>query len=84
MTATDVWDYDAGQTIFSPLCSGAYEAADQSILVDYAFASNGTAALLVGLDSSHNVVFEFKYPTTGCNTNWNARPIPLDDLKVNE
>ena len=66
------------------MCSSAYEAADQSILVDYAMASNGTEALLVGLDSSHNVVLELKYPTTGCNTSWNARPIPLDDLKVNE
>ena len=84
MTATEVWDYDAGQTIFSPVCSSAYEAADQSILVDYATANNGTEALLVGLDSSHNVVFEFKYPTSGCNKSWNASPIPLDDLKVNE
>ena len=56
MTATEVWDYDAGQTIYSPVCSSAYEAADQSILVDYATASNATEALLVGLDSSHNVV----------------------------
>jgi arylsulfate sulfotransferase len=66
------------------VCSSAYEAADQSILVDYATASNGTEALLVGLDSSHNVVFEFKYLNSGCNTSWNAHPIPLDDLKVNE
>ena len=85
MTATEVWDYDAGQTIYSPARSSAYEAADQSILVDYAVASNCTEALLVGLDSSHNVVFEFNYPNlAGCNTSWNARPIPLDDLKVNE
>ena len=82
--STEVSDYDAGQTIYSPVCSSAYEAADQSILVDSAVASNGTEALLVGLDSSHNVVFEFKYPTTGCNTSWHARPIPFDDLKVNE
>ena len=84
MTATEVWDYDAGQTIFSPVCSSAYEAADRSILVDYATASGATEALLIGLDSSRNVVFEFKYPTSGCSTSWNARPIPLDDLKVNE
>ena len=90
MTATEVWDYDAGQTIYSPVCSSVsparYKAADQSVdpLVDYATASNGTEALLVGLDSSHNVIFEFKYPSSSCNTRWNARPIPLDDLKVNE
>jgi arylsulfate sulfotransferase len=84
MTATEVWDSDAGQAIYSAICSSAYGAADQSILVDCATASNRTEALLVGLDSSHKVVFEFEYPTTACNTSWNGRPISLDDLKVNE
>jgi arylsulfate sulfotransferase len=84
MTATDAWDYDAGKTIYSEICSSAYEAANQSILVDYAVADNNTEALLVGLGSSHNVVFEFEYPTTECDTSWNARPIPLDDLVVDQ
>jgi arylsulfate sulfotransferase len=84
MTATEVWDYDAGKTIYSEICSSAYEAAGKSILVDYAVADNLTEALLVGLDSSHNIVFEYQYPTSGCNTSWNARPIPLDDLKIDQ
>jgi arylsulfate sulfotransferase len=82
MTAQNTWNYDAGQTIFSAVCSSAYGAPDKSILVDYAFADKGTQALLVGLDSNHSVVFEFEYPTSGCNTSWNARPIALDDLKI--
>jgi len=84
MTAQNVWNYDAGQTIFSPICSSAYETAGKSILVDYAAADNLTKALLVGLDSNHNVVFEFEYPTSGCNTSWNARPIAFDDLKIDQ
>ena len=84
MTAREVWDYDAGQAIYSSICSSAYEAADQSILVDYAVANNGTAALLVGLDSAHNVVFEFEYPTSVCDTSWNARPISFDDLRIDQ
>jgi arylsulfate sulfotransferase len=84
MTASEVWDYDAGKTIFSPFCSSAYEAPDKSILVDYAVADDGTAALLVGLDSAHNVVFEFEYENSGCGTSWNARPMPLDNLKVDQ
>lgn len=84
MTAAEVWDYDAGATIYSAFCSSAYEAGDQSILVDYAVADNDTEALLVGLDSNHNVVFEFEYPTTFCFTSWNARPIPLDDFVVDQ
>lgn len=82
MTAQEVWRYDAGQTIYSPLCSSAYELPDQSLLVDYALADNQTEALLVGLDPNHNIVFEFAYPTTECNTSWNARPIALDDLRI--
>lgn len=82
MTAKNIWNYDAGQTIFSAVCSSAYSAPDKSILVDYAVADKGTQALLVGLDPNHSVVFEFQYPTSGCNTSWNSRPIALDNLKI--
>lgn len=84
MTVQDVWDYTAGQSVYSPVCGSAYEAYDQSLLVDYAVAENYTEALLVGLNSARNVVFEFEYPTNGCNTSWNARPIALDDLVISQ
>jgi hypothetical protein len=82
MTAQNVWNYDAGQSIFSSICSSAYESADKSVLVDYATADNLTQALLVGLDPNHNEVFEFAYPTMACDTSWNSRPIPLDDFVI--
>ena len=84
MTAQNVWNYDAGQAIFSSVCSSAYQTSDQSMLVDYATADNITEALLVGLDPNQNVVFEYEYPTTGCNTSWNARPFPLDNLQITQ
>ncbi|HEV2270589.1 MAG TPA: aryl-sulfate sulfotransferase [Steroidobacteraceae bacterium] len=84
MTATDVWDYDADQTIYSDVCSSAYESSDKSLLVDYAVADNQTEAILVGLDPNHNKVFEFQYPTKSCNTSWNSRPIGLEDLQINQ
>ena len=84
MTAQEVWRYDAGQMIYSEICSSAYQAQEKSILVDYAVADNMTKVLLVGLDGNHDVVFEFAYPTYGCQTSWNARPIPLDDLRINQ
>ena len=59
MTTKNVWNYSADQLIFSSICSSAYETAGNSVLIDYAVADNGTHALLVGLDSNHNVVFEF-------------------------
>jgi arylsulfate sulfotransferase len=82
MTAREVWDYDAGQMIYSDICSSAYEVPGGSVLVDYAVANNATEALLVGLDPSHNVVFEFEFPTSVCSTSWNARPIALDALQI--
>ncbi len=80
MTAQNLWNFEYGQTIYSPVCSSAYVSPEGSLLVDYATADNITAARLVGLDSNHNVAFDFQYPTSGCNTSWNAVPIALDSL----
>jgi arylsulfate sulfotransferase len=83
MTAENVWNFENGQTIFSSVCSSAYKAPQDSLLIDYATANNVTQAILVGLDSSHNIVFEFQYPTMGCDTSWNAVPIPLENFSIN-
>ena len=82
MTAQNVWNFDYGQSIYSDICSSAYQSAGQSILVDYAVADNATEARLVGLDPDQNVIFDFQYPTTPCNTSWNALPIALDNLSI--
>lgn len=80
--ATEATRFDYGQSVFSSVCSSAYEAAaDGSVLVDYAVADNTTHARLVGLDPGQNVVFDFEYPTTGCNTSWNAQPISFDAMR---
>jgi arylsulfate sulfotransferase len=84
MTAQNVWNYDANPSIFSSVCSSAYQTPDQSMLVDYATADNITQTILMGLNPSQNVVFEFEYPTYECNTAWNARPFPLDNLVVDQ
>ena len=83
MTAQEVWDFDYGQTIFSPICSSAYEASGKSILVDYATASDDTKARLVGLDANHQVVFDFEYDSANpCSTAWNSVPVPFDNLQL--
>jgi arylsulfate sulfotransferase len=81
-TAREVWRFDYGQSIYSSICSSAYEASKGSVLVDYAVADSGTEARLVGLDAAHNVVFDFEYPTQPCNTSWNATPIALDNFSI--
>lgn len=85
MTAHEVWGFNYGQSIFSAICGSSYESPGNSYLVDFADASNGTEARLVGLDSNHNVVFDFQYSSTpagDCNTAWNAIPIPMENLQI--
>jgi hypothetical protein len=85
MTAQEAWSFDYGQTLFSPVCSSAYEASGQSVLVDYAVTDGFLQSRLVGLDANHNVVFDFEYANqaNSCDTSWNAKPIAFDNLTVN-
>jgi hypothetical protein len=80
-TATEVWNFDYGQSVYSAFCSSAYEASDGSVLISYSLADGGTHARVVGLDSQHQVVFDFQYPNEGCGTSWNAIPVPLGDIR---
>ncbi|MBB3179151.1 aryl-sulfate sulfotransferase [Variovorax sp. Sphag1AA] len=83
--ATEVRRFDNGQSIYSSICSSAYEApVGASMLISYAFADNGTHARLIGLDESQNVAFDFEYPTIGCNTSWNAQPIPFESMTFSQ
>jgi arylsulfate sulfotransferase len=80
-SAIEVFDFDYGQSIFSPICGSPYQSPDGSLLVDFATASNFNYARLVGLDPNKNVVFDFQYSTTECNSSWNAVPIYLDNMR---
>jgi hypothetical protein len=82
LTAHEVWRFDHGRSVLSQICSSAYEAdGGQSLLINYAVADNRTHARVVGLDASHNTVFDIEYPTTSCDTSWNAIPLPLQHLE---
>jgi hypothetical protein len=84
--ATEVWNYEANQILYSPICSSIYEDAPLNYLIDYAFAHSsfqtgqGSAELL-GLDGTGNRTFWYKYPTMFCNTAYNSRIIHLEDTK---
>jgi len=84
MTAQQVWSFDYGKSIYSPVCGSSYEAPGNSYLVDFATADNYQQMRLVGVDSSLNVAFDFQYASpTICGAGWNAIPIPLEDLQIN-
>jgi len=81
-TATSVWSFDDGKSIYSRVCSSAYEAQDRSVLVNYAVADGGTEVRVMGLDPSHSPVFDLAYPNaSGCQTSWNAELVPLENLR---
>jgi hypothetical protein len=80
MTATEVWRFDHQPEITSQYCGSAYEAG-QSYLIDYALAGGGSTTRILGLDSNRQVVFDIAYGTSGCQTSWNAIPVPFDALQ---
>jgi arylsulfate sulfotransferase len=81
--ATETWNYEAGQSLYSAFCSSVYEDSPLNYLIDYAIISNlpgGNFAELVGLNAAGTKIFDYRYPTTGCTTAWNAIPLHFDGL----
>lgn len=81
-TATEIWNFEQGQTLDSPICGSVYEDAPLNYLIDYAFVggfgSTSQTAQLVGLDSAGNTVFYYQYPTVFCNQAFNSFPLHLE------
>lgn len=80
LSATQSWSFDYGQSVYSPVCSSAYQTTDGSTLVTYSTAENYTHARLVGLNPQHDVVFDIQYNSAPCATSWNSEPVPLEKL----
>jgi len=80
MTAREVWRFAHQPGLTSQFCGSAYEAAG-SVLVNYAQADSGANVRVLGLDPSHQVVFDLAFVNHGaCNTSWNAVPVPFEQL----
>jgi len=95
--ATEVSEFDYNKSLLSNICSSAYTEADGSMLIDYAAVESGSAtpapapnsltfgdsARLVGLNPSKTIAFDFEYPMTSCNSNFNAEVVRLESLTFN-
>jgi hypothetical protein len=79
--ATEVWNYEQNQSVYSPICSCVYEDAPLNYLIDFASANSISNAIFIGLDAEGNKIFWYKYATRGCNTAYNSRPIHLENSK---
>jgi hypothetical protein len=79
-TAAEVWTYEHKPDVWSDICSSAYQVRQGSYLVNYASAYGRTRARLVGLDANGAVAFAYEYPTTRCDTIFDAVPIDFGTL----
>ena len=85
-TATEVWNFEMNQSLYSPICSSVYEDAPFNYLVDYAvvnlsFMTGEAEAQLLGLDAGGNIIFYYQYDTIFCGNAYNSQPIHLENTK---
>ena len=84
-TATEVWNYEQDQSIFSPICSSVYEDAPLNYLIDHAFVggfgSTTPYGQLLGLDAAGNTIFYYQYAASFCDQAYNSLPIHLENTK---
>ncbi len=86
MTATEVWNYEMEQSVFTYICGSTYEDAPYNYLVDYSYVPDpggaGPNARLLGLNAAGDKIFDYQYgPTNFCNVAFNSIPIHLEDAQ---
>jgi hypothetical protein len=86
--ATEVWNFEMDQSIFTPICSSCYEDAPFNYLIDYAFVHGSFVpppaglAQLLGLDAAGEKIFYYQYPKNlPCFTAYNSIPVHLENAK---
>jgi hypothetical protein len=80
-TAREALHYEHTPSIFSDICSSAYQSPDRSMLVNYSTSDSRTTATVTGLAPDRSTVFELKYQSPiPCSVSWNASPIAFDNL----
>ncbi len=81
--ATELWNYPREESIDTQFCGSVYEDAPFNYLIDYAFITAPnveTTAQLVGLNASGRMIFDYQYPTSGCNTAYNSLPLHAEQF----
>jgi len=78
--ATEVWNFEMGQSIVCPFCSSVYEDAPLNYVIDYTFVNGvpGGLSQLLGLNAAGETIFRYQYPTVSCDTAYNSIPVHLE------
>jgi arylsulfate sulfotransferase len=80
-TATEVWNFEMGQSINCPFCGSVYEDAPLNYLIDYSFINcvgTQNQSQLIGLSAAGQTIFRYQYPSAPCSVAFNAIPLHLE------
>ena len=85
-TATEVWNYDLGQSLWCPFCGSVYEDAPFNYLINFTFVDGvkdpGSLAQWIGLNNDGDTAFRYQYQSQpGCTVSFNAIPLHLESTK---
>jgi arylsulfate sulfotransferase len=84
-TATEVWNFELGQSLWCPYCASVYEDAPLNYLIDFTFidgVQTQSRAQLIGLHAADQTIFRYQYPSLpGCRLAFNAIPVHLENTK---
>ena len=66
-TATEVWNFEMGQSTWCPYCGSVYEDAPFNYLVDFTMhgITNASLSQWIGLNSPGEMIFHYQYPSLG-------------------
>ena len=85
-TATEIWNFELGQSLWCPFCGSVYEDAPFNYLIDFTFVDGvkdpGSLAQWIGLNEDGETAFRYQYHgTPGCTVSFNAIPLHLENTK---
>jgi hypothetical protein len=85
-TATEIWNFDLGQSLWCPFCGSVYEDAPFNYLINFTFVDGvkdpGSLAQWIGLNEDGETAFRYQYHSTpGCTVSFNAIPLHLENTK---
>jgi len=84
-TATEIWNFDLGQSLWCPYCGSIYEDAPFNYLINFTFIDGVTSNSLaqwIGLSSDGEMAFRYQYQSApGCLVSFNAIPLHLENTK---
>jgi hypothetical protein len=85
-TATEIWNFELGQSLWCPFCGSVYEDAPFNYLIDFTFVDGvknpGSLAQWIGLNEDGETAFSYQYHgTPGCTVSFNAIPLHLENTK---